>query len=199
MERGLVPILETGAPVALYQLPQMTQNEIGPALACALAEQFPNFTLFKDSSGADRVILSGKNLGGVFTMRGAEGDYARWFRAAGGSYDGFLLSTANCFAPELSEMFRHASLGELDKAEVISKKITAIINEVFHLVSPVARGMIFANANKAIDHFFAYGPQAAESPGPRLHCGICLPKEIILQTGEVLDKHGVMPAKGYLA
>src|SRR5436309_3599039 len=32
MERGLAPILELGVPVALYQLPQVTQNEIGPEL-----------------------------------------------------------------------------------------------------------------------------------------------------------------------
>src|SRR5205085_5822144 len=45
MERGLTPILELGIPVALYQLPQVTQNEIGPELISNLAERFPNFIL----------------------------------------------------------------------------------------------------------------------------------------------------------
>jgi len=73
MEHGLTPTLELGVPVALYQLPQVTLNEIGPELVSNLAGRFPNFILFKDSSGGDRVVLSGMDLGGVFTMRGAEG------------------------------------------------------------------------------------------------------------------------------
>jgi len=198
MERGLTSVLETGAPVALYQLPQMTQNEIGPQLVATLAERFPNFVLFKDSSGGDRVVLSGKNLGGVFTMRGAEGNYAQWFKAAGGAYDGFLLSTANCFASELSGMIAGADEGKTAQVQLFSEKVTAVINEVFQLVQSVSKGNVFTNANKAIDHFFAYGPRATELPGPRLHAGICLPNAIIRQTGEVLEKYGLKPDEGYL-
>ena len=198
MEQGLTPVLETGAPVALYQIPQITQNEIGSELAGKLAKQFPNFILFKDSSGADRVVLSGTDLKGVFTMRGAEGDYARWFRGAGGAYDGFLLSTANCFAAQLSQMIDHISAGELEQARLLSHKVTGVINEVFELVRPVGAGNIYTNANKAIDHFFAYGPRATEFPGPRLHAGISLPNAVVLKTGEVLEKYGLQPAVGYL-
>jgi dihydrodipicolinate synthase/N-acetylneuraminate lyase len=198
MERGLTAVLETGVPVALYQLPQVTQNEIGSQLAATLAERFPNFVLFKDSSGADRVVLSGKNLGGVFTMRGAEGNYVQWLRGAGGAYDGFLLSTANCFADKLSQMIAHADADEMSEARLLSDKVTGIINEVFQLVQPVREGNVFTNANKAIDHFLAYGPRATELPGPRLHAGIRLPDAIIRQTGTVLEKYGLKPGEGYL-
>ena len=68
--RALESLLETGLPMAIYQLPQVTQNEISPELATDLARQFENFVLFKDTSGADRVVLTGLSLSGVFAVRG---------------------------------------------------------------------------------------------------------------------------------
>src|SRR5437762_3183327 len=53
MEHGLASTLELGVPVALYQLPQVTLNEIGPELVSNLAGRFPNFILFKDSSRSE--------------------------------------------------------------------------------------------------------------------------------------------------
>lgn len=69
----------------------------------ALAGRHPNFILSQDTSGADRVALSGLELEGVFLVRGAEGGYDRWTKPAG-PYDGCLLSTANTFAAELHEV-----------------------------------------------------------------------------------------------
>src|SRR3989442_8175523 len=103
MSSALRSILETQVPVAIYQLPQVTQNEMSPELVADLARQFPNFILFKDTSGADRVALSGQRLENVFLVRGAEGDYVRWLKIVKGPYDGFLLSSANCFARELDQ------------------------------------------------------------------------------------------------
>ena len=198
IERGLAPILELGVPVALYQLPQVTQNEIGPELISNLAERFPNFFLFKDSSGEDRVVLSDSNLGGVFTMRGAEGDYARWLTQAGHPYSGFLLSTANCFAAELEQMISQLRNGNLELAQELSDRVTGVKNEVFALVQPLTCGNIYTNANKAIDHFFAHGPNAAETKPPRLHAGVYLPSEVIRKTREVLVRYRLMPGEGYL-
>lgn len=191
-------VLELGFPVALYQLPQITKNEFSPEVAASLAAKFPNLLLLKDSSWADRVVLSGEKLDGVFTMRGAEGDYARWLKLAGGPYDGLLLSTANCFAGELSRMVADLAGKRMESAEEISKRLTAVINETFELVKALPDGNAFANANKAMDHFFAHGPGAADVAPPRLHSGNRLPLEIIRQTGEILRNHKLMPAKGYL-
>jgi hypothetical protein len=190
--------LELGLPIALYQLPQVTENEIGPELTSKLASCFPNFILFKDSSGGDRVLLSGRNLGGVFTMRGAEGDYARWLNHATCPYSGFLLSTANCFAAELEQMIAHVRAGRLELARELSERTTGVINEVFALVRPLTSGNIYTNANKAIDHFFAHGPNAAETVPPRLHAGVRLPSHVIRKTGEVLVHYRLMPCEGYL-
>jgi len=198
MERGLVPILESGLPIALYQLPQITENEISTELLVRLAERFANFIMFKDSSGGDCLVSSGVNLRGVFTMRGAEGDYASWLNKPNAGYDGFLLSTANTLAAELHRMLDYSVAGRLVDARELSIRLTAVVNGVFDVVRPWPDGNTFANANKAIDHFFAFGPGAANLPGPRLHAGSRLPGELLEKTGEILQRHGLMPRKGYL-
>lgn len=197
MQKALETVLKSGVPIALYQLPQVTQNEISPDLASQLAARFENFFMFKDTSGTDRVISSGKNLSGVFMVRGAERDYAKWLKAAGGRYDGFLLSTANCFAKELRQMMSDLEQGRIDASEQMSKRLTGTISDVFDLVSPFPHGNAFANANKAMDHFFAFGAKAATAPPPRLHAGSSLPSEMIVQTGKILERYNLMPTTGY--
>jgi dihydrodipicolinate synthase/N-acetylneuraminate lyase len=199
IQTGLELILKSGLPTALYQLPQVTQNEIGPELASDLAARFANFILLKDTSGVDRIASSGKDLSGVFVVRGMEGDYDRWLKAAGGPYDGFLLSTANCFGGELSQIISDAAAGRSDAARDLSARITSVVNEVFQAVVHLPTGNPFANANKAIDHCLAYGPNAAAAPLPRLHGGTLLPSEVIRAAAESLDRHGFARRKGYLA
>jgi dihydrodipicolinate synthase/N-acetylneuraminate lyase len=198
ISRALVSVLQQGLPIALYQLPQMTQNEFSPEIASKLAAEFENFLLFKDSSGADRVVSSGQEMPAVFTMRGAEGDYSRWLKAAGGPYDGFLLSTANCFAPELRKMMQDLAAGRREEARELSGRLTSVINEVFRSVSSLPHGNPFTNANKAMDHFFAFGPNAAKVPPPTLHGGHQLPTEAIREAGNILGHYAFMPRKGYL-
>jgi dihydrodipicolinate synthase/N-acetylneuraminate lyase len=198
IEEALTVALETGLPIALYQLPQITQNEISPELAARLAERFANFIFFKDTSGTDRVARSGKPLDGVFTVRGAEREYARWLEAAGGPYQGFLLSTANCFARELRQVIDDVAHRRAERAREISQKITSVTDEAFNLVRQVRAGNPFANANKAIDHFFAHGLGAAKMPPPLLYTGDRIPVEVLLGIERVLERHQLLPATGYL-
>jgi len=198
MREQLAGFLAEGLPTALYQLPQVTQNEIGPEVVSDLAREFNNFVLFKDTSGQDRVVLSEKDLYGVFMVRGAEGEYARWFKHGSGMYPGFLLSTANCFAREFSQMIEDLSAGRAEAGNRMSARLSTVIGEVFQLVSPLPQGNPFTNANKAMDHFFAYGPRATAVPGPRLHAGVQLAAEIIRGTEEILSRNGFLSAKGYL-
>jgi hypothetical protein len=195
---SLVPMLEQQAPISLYQLPQVTENEMSAELVTELAERFSNFYLFKDTSGHDRVALSHAALGGVFLVRGAEGDYIRWLAAAGGPYAGFLLSTANSLALPLHQLIELLENGRRAEAENLSERLTSLVTESFRLVATVGAGNPFANANKAMDHFFAYGPHALAVPPPRLHAGSRLPMDVIRGTGEALRSHGFMPDKGYL-
>ena len=198
MSSALRSILETHVPVAIYQLPQVTQNEMSPELVADLARQFPNFILFKDTSGADRVALSGQKLENVFLVRGAEGDYVRWLKIVKGPYDGFLLSSANCFARELHNMIEDLKVRRAKAARERSEHLTSCINEVFGIVTGLPHGNPFANANKAVDHFFAFGPKARDAPPPRLHAGVPLPADVIHAAGDTLSRHGLMPEKGYL-
>lgn len=193
---GLEQVLSLGAPVALYQLPQVTRNEMSPETVAALAARFPGFYLFKDSSGADRVAESGFRE--AFLLRGAEGGYASHLAGAGGRYDGFLLSTANCFAGHLGGLIDDLRAGRREEAEAFSRRLTAVWDELFEPASKVGDGNAFTNANKAMDHFFAHGPGAAKLAPPRLHSGKRLPPQLVLAAGAALARHGLMPASGYL-
>ncbi|MDO9528500.1 MAG: dihydrodipicolinate synthase family protein [Syntrophales bacterium] len=195
---GLSAILDLGLPTALYQLPQVTENEMEPATFAGLGQRYANVILFKDSSGQDRIALSDLDKEGIFMVRGAEGDYAKWLKDVTGPYDGFLLSTANCFARELNTLIERLESGDREAAGEISDRLTTAVNAVFALVEPLTYGNPFTNANKAIDHFFAFGPDAIAAYGPMLHGKVRLPADIIGATGDILVQCRLMPGKGYL-
>jgi dihydrodipicolinate synthase/N-acetylneuraminate lyase len=199
IESGLSEILDMAQPTALYQLPQLTQNEAAPETFARLAQTYSNLIFFKDSSGNDRIASSSVDKGGVFLVRGAEGGYARWLKEAGGPYDGFLLSLANCFPRELLSVIKNLEMGDLKAAGEISEWLSTVLGKIFTIVKALTHGNAFTNANKAIDHFLAFGPNGGSRPGPLLHAGIRLPHEILTATREVLESQGLLPTSGYLA
>lgn len=177
---GLARVLQLGIPTALYQLPQVTQNEMSPETVADLATEFPNFFMFKDTSGEDRVAGSQVDLGAVFMVRGSEKNgYASWLRSAGGNYDGFLLSTANCFAGPLNQTIQRCDAGLLDEAKRLSTQISQTVGCAFELASGLNIGNAFTNANKAIDHLQVCGLQYREHPMPMLISGTRLPIELV--------------------
>jgi dihydrodipicolinate synthase/N-acetylneuraminate lyase len=192
-------ILDLGYPTALYQLPQITENEIAPETFEKLAGKYGNFYLFKDTSGRDQVALSGVDTGGVFLVRGGEGNYRSWYKASpGGLYNGFLLGSANCFAARYTAMLQDIDSGRRDAAEIISDQITRIVSEAMKEAGKLSFGNAFANANKGIDHFFAYGPGADQVSAPMTHSGKRLPSDFIRYIKELLRKEEALPEKGYL-
>jgi len=195
---SLEEVLELGVPIAIYQLPQVTRNEIAPATIADLARRYDRFFLFKDTSGDDRVARSGLDFGRVFLVRGAEGDYSRWQKAAGGPYDGFLLSTANTFSAELGRILDLVGRDRQDDAEELSRRITRVVETLFPAAGAIPGGNAFANANKAIDHFRAYGPGASLQEGPLLHDGTRLPPDLLVETRRVLEENGFSIGAGYL-
>jgi len=195
---GLSRVLDQGLPTALYQLPQITGNEMSAETVCSLAARYPNFILFKDTSGADRVATSGLDPQGVFLVRGAEGEYARWPRAAGGCYDGFLLSTATVFASQLAEILQRIDAGRREDTAALSARIDAVVTRVFELVALLPAGNPFTNANKLLDQVMAYGNAAAQQPPPLLYSGVRLPPEYVAQAAALLRDQGLAPSRGYL-
>ena len=189
-------LLGCGLPVSLYQLPQVTGNEVAPATVRALATRHANLHMVKDTSGADRIADAG--LDDVFLLRGAEGAYSRHLKIAGGRYDGFLLSSANGFGPQLAQMIDLLRQGRRAQADAMSARIEAVVEAVFAAAAGIAFGNVFTHANKAIDHHMAFGPLARDVAAPRLHGGQTLPDELIAVAGDALARHGLMPARGYL-
>ena len=229
----LSSVLELGVPTALYQLPQITENEVAPETAARLADSYPNLYLLKDTSGFDRIAEAAVMPEDLFMVRGAEGDYLRWYRAAGGPYDGFLLSTANGFAPQLSRIIRLAdeaaegsgtaedsstargsstvrgsSTAEdggpdggkaaRKEAEDVSRLLSKIVAESFKLCADLPFGNPFANSNKVVDHWMAYGRMALKRPMPMTHSGNILPSLLVERIGDMVKGAGLMPEKGYL-
>lgn len=196
---GLANVLAGGYPIALYQLPQITQNEMSPETVASLAAEFPNFILFKDTSGEDRVAKSGLDFGGVFMVRGSEqAGYSQWLRSVAGPYDGFLLSTANVFASDYSKMIRHLELGELEAAQDISSHVSRLVQGAFAIVEGHPVGNAFANSNKTLDHCFAYGNEALQIPPPLLYSGPRLPRQFIEEAMALLRECGLPKTRGYL-
>ena len=195
---ALSAVLELGHPTALYQLPQVTENEMSPECVAHLAADYPNFYLLKDTSGADRVAQAGLDLQGVFLVRGAEGQYHRWCRAAGGPYDGYLLSTANCFAQELAEVMELSAAGQTDDAAHLSQRIENAIEGCFRVVEGFPAANAFTNANKIIDQIMAFGQFALDKPPPYLHGGRQLPLEFVQQAWQILERQQLLPDHGYM-
>ena len=198
LDEALSHLLALGVPVALYQLPQVTLNEMSPQLVQDLALRFSNFVLFKDTSGADRVASAGADLGGLFLVRGAEGDYARHLQLNGGHYDGLLLSSANSFGAQLQAIAELSTEGRRQEAEALSERLSSLVAAVFRVVEGLPDGNAFTNAAKAVDHFFAHGPAARTAPAPCLHSGGRLPKPVLEATEDLLRRYGLLPSQGYL-
>jgi dihydrodipicolinate synthase/N-acetylneuraminate lyase len=197
IEAGLSSILERGLPTALYQLPQVTQNELTPETVQRLVRRFTNVILFKDTSGADRVANAKLDLGRVVLVRGAEGDYLRQLKLAGGVYDGFLLSTANGLASSIAAIRSHAEAGRWDVAQELNARVVQVVQRTFARVATMTGGNPFANANKLIDHIMAYGAAATRVEPPLTFEGIRLPADAIADVAEELRRVALFPASGY--
>jgi dihydrodipicolinate synthase/N-acetylneuraminate lyase len=197
----LQSILDLGLPVALYQLPQITENEIAPETFERLALNYSNLYLFKDTSGRDKVLCSGVKTGGVFFVRGGEGDYFGWYKYKGDSdgrkYDGFLLGSVNSFAREYHRMLGCLDEGNIKEADRISGMLTALVRNAMVRAEKIPFGNAFANSNRAFDHFFAYGSEAARRPPPMTHSLKPLPCDYIEYIHDLLDQYGMLPAEGY--
>jgi dihydrodipicolinate synthase/N-acetylneuraminate lyase len=198
IQAGLESVLELGLPTALYQLPQVTKNEMSPSLIARFAGRYANFVMVKDSSWNDRIALDDRGRSGLFLVRGAEGDYAEWLQESGGPYHGLLLSTANCLSAPLKEIVDLLEKGRIADARNASARLTRVMDSVFALVRDLPKGNPFANANKAMDHFMAHGQEAERVPPPMLHAGVRLPEDLIRKVGEIVRKANLVPARGYL-
>jgi 4-hydroxy-tetrahydrodipicolinate synthase len=145
-------IENTLLPISIYQLPQVVKCEIKPETLKYLKDRFKKrIVLFKDTSDEDKVIDSKIDFGDLKFLRGAEKNYFNHIKPRG-KYDGFLLSTANCFGKVLREILKEVEENNFEKAENLSKKLSDIIRVSFDKGEKLNFGNPFSNVNKAFLH-----------------------------------------------
>ena len=110
----------------------------------------------------------------------------------------FAVEECNSFPEQLSLLIEYIGKGDLSSARELSERLSKVQEEMFALVQTVPWGNQFTNANKAIDHYNAFGPSAHLKEPPMLHAGVRMPAYIIPAAGEILKRYGLMPRKGYL-
>jgi len=98
----------------------------------------------------------------------------------------------------LKSIIENLSAGDLKAAQDLSARVTSIVHKVFKGAVGLPSGNASANANRAMDHFFAHGPEAINVAPPRICSGQRLPAEIITIAGQALTDNGLMPTNGYL-
>ena len=192
IREALERVLGRGRPTVLYQLPQVTMNEMSPGTVDDLAGRYPNLIMVKDSGGGDAIARSGLARG-VVLVRGAELDYANWIKPLG-PYDGFLLSTANWLAHAIRELVDDPA-GSI--AGGLATRIDRAVSGAFELVGGFPHGNAFANSAKLMDHVMAFGERAAERPGPRFMNGSTAPQEAVAAGVTLLRETGFLPPNGY--
>ena len=190
-------IVIRGFPVALYQLPQISENLMTPYMVKHFSSTYHNCFLLKDSSGADMIANADEGYDNLVLVRGAEGNYSQMLKKSGGKYDGFLLSIANTFPKELSMLVENIENGKQDEAEIISNQLTETISKILDITKNLPFGNPFTNSNKLIDHIKAFGDGWQKQPSPLLHSGDVLPRFMVEQTASILRQYDLYPIKGY--
>jgi 4-hydroxy-tetrahydrodipicolinate synthase len=187
-------LAETRSEIAVYQLPQVTQCSIEPETMRTLAGN-PRITMFKDTSGSDAVALSG--FTGPRMVRGAEGDYVEMLQPSG-LYDGWLLSTGNAFGSHLRRMLDLLETDRLEEARAVSRVLTVVVTEMFGAAGKLPFGNPFSNANRAVDHLWAYGAGWVDAPAPLTISGNEIPRQLLEAASDIVGRFPVLPERGYL-
>jgi len=188
-------IAATTSPVAIYQLPQVVHCEIAPETFADLAASYPRITLFKDTSGEDRVATSDVSTGTAKLLRGAEGGYAARMKPHG-AYDGWLLSTANGLAPQLRLIAEKVAHGDQAAAMTGSESLSKLVESLFAAADGLPSGNPFSNANRAVDHILAYGADRKSVPA-RIASGEALPDNFLDMIEALLADAGLNTRDGY--
>jgi dihydrodipicolinate synthase/N-acetylneuraminate lyase len=186
----------TTSPIAIYQLPQVVHCEIAPETFAALAAS-DRVTLFKDTSGADKVAASGVSTGSARLLRGAEGDYAAQMKP-NGKYDGWLLSTANSLAQQLRAIADKVASGDQQSATTDSKTVSKLVVSLFAAAEGLPHGNPFSNANRAVDHILAYG-QGWRNASATIASGPALPEDFLASIEALLNDAGLATNAGYIS
>ena len=190
-------LANTGSAIAVYQLPQVTECEIATATLAGLA-QTGRITMFKDTSGADRVVSEGFADARVFLVRGAEGAYFESVTPQG-RYDGLLLSTANGFGAQLQAILAHSERGEIAAGAALSARLSDTVGRIFDRAADLDATNPFSDSNRAVDHIAAYGAAWRGAALPLLVNGKNLPRDFVEFTEQQIQDLIPVAGRGYLS
>jgi len=185
-------------PLAVYQLPQVTQNEIAPTTMAKLVAEHEEIILFKDSSGADTIANAAEGLDDVVLVRGAEGNYAGVLEPLGGNYDGLLLSTGNVFGPQLRTILDRVNAGDHAKAAALSDELTTVVDRLFAAGADAPVGNAFANVNRCVDHVNAHANTWRDHEPPMVFDGSRVPPAVVERIAAILKDAGCVGKSGYV-
>ena len=200
-------------PFIIYQLPQITKNEIESNTLDELINKHSNIIMFKDSSTIDNICKSGKSLNGVIAVKGSEGYYLDNLlttKYGVSSFHGLLLSTANNYPKILQSMLIKSVVDlkikenyDIETAFSISNKITFLSNETFNYVSKYKFNNPFSNSARIVDFFMAHGRNACKDAISAKKFPITKDGEIfkgsdLMDIFNILNAHDVIPFNGYL-
>ena len=129
---------------------------------------------------------SGINFNDLIFLRGAEENYFDHLKP-NGKYDGFLLSSANCFGKILREIYNNVAKGNFKDAEKMSEELSDIIRISFSEGQKLDFGNPFSNVNKAFAHVLINKDN--------LSCKTCfdrnIPNEFLNDIFLLLSKHNL--------
>ena len=158
---------------------------IEPETLKVLKDKFKDrIQLFKDTSGEDNVVNTGIDFSDIIFLRGAEENYFNHLKP-NGKYDGFLLSSANCFGKILREICNEVAVNNYDDAEKMSIKLSDLIRISFLEGQKLNFGNPFSNVNKAFTHVLINKDN--------LNCKTCfdrnIPSDFLNYTFQLLTKY----------
>ena len=110
-----------GDPSGKSQERQLLTKEILDHNIASVKVQLAKLLDFETKQNPARLVNNADWTAGV-TYSPTSGDYARWLKDNGGPYDGFLLSTANCFPALLLEVINAIEKGDIPSAGKISRR-----------------------------------------------------------------------------
>ncbi len=111
-----------GLPVFLYNIPQMTGNNLSPALVAAIVERCPNVVGMKDSSGNLQQVIDSLPLrGGRFNI--AMGSDGLVLSALAAGAPASVSGNANVFPELFVELFQSFWRGDLPAAQSAQARI----------------------------------------------------------------------------
>ena len=83
-------------------------------------------------------------------------------------------------------------------AQAVSRVLTVVVHGLFAAAAKLPFGNPVSNANRAVDHLWAYGSGWMNAPAPLTISGNELPRELLEAASDIVGRFPALPEHGYL-